>query len=189
MFELNSNPKISRLEIVDDEFCLVIDDFLIDPRGAVEFAGTYAEKFELQDRGYPGMLMNVDDGELAHVYGFIRKTLSREMRFFRGGIKPSTFFSIVTLPPEELNWAQRVCHTDPQAEPGRANFAGLVYLFNNAELGGTGFYRFLNRAVLEQATAIGTSDPAGALAYLQEQVPMYGEPPRYLTESCEVAEF
>ena len=113
MFELNSNPKISRLEIVDDECCLVIDDFLIDPRGAVEYAGTYAEKFELEEHGYPGMLMNVDDGELADVYGFIRKTLSREMRFFRGGIKPSTFFSIVTLPPEELNWAQRVCHTDP----------------------------------------------------------------------------
>jgi hypothetical protein len=122
------------------------------------------------------------------VYGFIRKTLSREMRFCRAGIKPSTFFSMVTLSPEELNWAQRMCHTDPQTEAGRANFAGLVYLFDNAALGGTGFYRFRNRATLERATAIGESDPAGALVYLKKHVPMYREPPSYLTASCEVAE-
>ena len=188
MFEINSNRKTSRLEIVDGVFCLVVDDFLLDPHGAVDFVSAHADEFELQERGYPGMLMAVDANELADVHGFIRKTLSREMRFCRGGIKLSTFFSIVTLSAEELNWAQRMCHTDPRTEAGRANFAGLVYLFDNAELGGTGFYRFRDRATLERATAIGASDPAGALAYLQKHVPMYREPPSYLTESCEVAE-
>jgi len=132
--------------------------------------------------------MAADDKELADIYGFIRRTLSREMKFFRGGIKLSTFFSIVTLAPEELNWTQRMCHTDPQTEAGRANFAGLLYLFDNDEFGGTGFYQFRNRVIVERATAIGASDPIGALAYLQKHMEMYSEPPSYLTESCEVAD-
>jgi hypothetical protein len=77
---------------------------------------------------------------------------------------------MVTLSPEELNWAQRSCHTDPQTDVGRANFAGLLYLFKDRRLGGTGFYQFRNRATLERATAIGTSDPAGALHHLQKQL-------------------
>ena len=188
MFEINSNPKISRLEIVDDKFCLIVDDFLLDPHGTVQFARAHSEEFELQASGYPGMLMQGDDKQLADIYGFIRKNVSREMGFFRGGIKLSTFFSIATLRPEELNWAQRMCHTDPQTEIARANFAGLLYLFENIELGGTGFYRFRNRDIVEQATSIGASDPLGALACLKEHLSMYSESPRYLTESCEVAE-
>jgi len=188
MFQINPNTKTSRHEIADDHFCLVVDDFLRDPRGVFAYANERTDEFELQSSGYPGVLMTADDKELTDVYGFVRRTLSREMHFCRGGINLSTFFSMVTLSPEELNWAQRMCHNDPRTEAGRANVAGLVYLFENADLGGTGFYRFRNQATLERATAIGASDPAGALAYLQKHVPMYREPPSYLTESCEVAE-
>ena len=188
MFEINPGLKISRHDVGDSDFCLIADDFLLDPRGVVAYARAHAGEFELQKRGYPGLLMTADDTELTDVYGFFRKTLSREMRFCRGGIKLSTFFSMVTLQPEELNWTQRNCHTDPRIEAGRANFAGVLYLFDNAELGGTGFYRFRNRAILERATAIGESDPSAALAYLQEHEPMYREPPSYVTKSCEVAE-
>jgi len=188
MFEINPNRKISRLDIGDGNFCLIVDDFLLDPHAVVAFACEHVDEFELQESGYPGILLTANDKQLTDIYGFIRRTVSREMRFCRGGIKSSTFFSMVTLPPEELNWAQRMCHTDPRTEAGRTNFAGLVYLFENVKLGGTGFYRFRNQKTLEEATAIGASDPAAALAYLQKHVPMYREPPGYLTESCDVAE-
>jgi hypothetical protein len=188
MFEIDSKPEISRVEIANGNFCLVVDNFLRDPQEAVTYARAKAEDFELQESGYPGMLLLADASKLADIYSFVRRNLSREMGFCRGGIKLSTFFSMVTLSPEELNWAQRSCHTDPQTDVGRANFAGLLYLFKDRRLGGTGFYQFRNRATLERATAIGASDPAGALHYLQKHIPMYREPPRYLTESCEVAE-
>ena len=37
---------------------------------------------------------------------------------------------------------QRICHIDPNPDPGREKYAALLYLFNDERLGGTGFYRF-----------------------------------------------
>jgi hypothetical protein len=86
MFEIDSKPEISRVEIANGNFCLVVDNFLRDPQEAVTYARAKAEDFELQESGYPGMLLLADASKLADIYSFVRRNLSREMGFCRGGI-------------------------------------------------------------------------------------------------------
>ena len=96
--------------------------------------------------------------------------------------------SMTTLQPSELSNLQRLCHSDPRTRPDRANYAGLLYLFHDESLGGTGFYRWRDRAGIEQATALEMQDPARALRFLRERYPTYNEAPCYITESNEIAE-
>ena len=188
-FAINPNASITRIDIeVGRFFCVVVDDFLLDPAGVIDHAKKHAGKFKLQERGYPGTQMVPEESTLRDIQGFVRNKLSREMNFCRTGTKLMAVFSMITLLPEELNWAQRMCHTDPNMRAGYIDVAGLVYLFKDPQLGGTGFYRFRNPQMIEHAIGIAETDMAGALAYLQEHLPMYCEPSRYLTDSCEAAE-
>lgn len=187
-FEINPEAEIQRVEIRGYQPCLVIDDFLLDVDEAVDFARIHAQEFQMQERGYPGSLFVPAQEKFASVQSFLRTRLSRELGFCRTGINLTSVFSMISKSPKELNWAQRVCHTDPRTEPGHSNLAGLIFLFDDEHLGGTGFYNFRNRRFLEEATKIAEDDMAAALAYLQENIAMYREPARYLTESCEVAE-
>jgi Family of unknown function (DUF6445) len=188
-FTINPNASISRIDIeVGRFFCVVVDDFLFDPAGVIDYAKEHAGKFNLQERGYPGTQMVPEESKLRDIQGFVRKKLSQEMNYCRTGTKLAAVFSMITLPPEDLNWAQRMCHTDPNMRAGYIDVAGLVYLFKDPQLGGTGFYRFRNPQMIEHAIGIAETDMAGALAYLKEHLPMYREPSRYLTDSCEAAE-
>ena len=187
-FALNPDLKINRVEIGNGQFYLLVDDFLHHPHAAVQYAIDHIDKFELMRSGYPGMLLRPEDSRMAEIYGFVRRQVGRPLGFYRGGVNLTTFFSLTTLQPEQLNWAQRMCHTDPRTEEGHKNVAGLVYLFDDPELGGTGFFKFRNREILTHATVIGETDMQGALAYLREHLQMYREPPCYLTESNDVAE-
>lgn len=187
-FIVNPNASSSRLTIDDNQFCLVIDDFLLEPELAAAHVHQHGKAFELQSRGYPGSLFIPDGSTVKDIYQFFRSRLSREFDFCRSGIKLASVFSLLTLPPEELDWSQRMCHTDPRTEVGHNNLAGLIFLFEDPRLGGTGFYRLRNREVLQQASKIGATDMAGALAYLQAELPMCREPPCYLADSSDVAE-
>ena len=104
-------------------------------------------------------------------------------------IRPSlTFLSMATLQPEELSNLQRLCHSDPRGRADRRNFAGLIYLFENEDLGGTGFYRWKEVELIKQATALEIEDPQRALAFLQEHFPTYNKPACYMSGSNEIAE-
>ena len=89
---------------------------------------------------------------------------------------------------DELSNLQRICHTDPTTSPARRNYAALVYLFDNEDLGGTSFYRWRDENLLRKATAIELEDADKGLAFLQENYPFYSEPACYMTESNEIAE-
>lgn len=125
---------------------------------------------------------------MSDIVRFIRTAMSREFSFLKGGVTTSTFLSMATLQPDQLSNLQRLCHTDPRQRMDRRNFAGLVYLFEDERLGGTGFYRWKERAQIEEATALDLENPRKALAYLQERFSIYNEPPRYMTKSNEIAE-
>lgn len=188
-FAINPNASTTRIDIeVGRYFCVVVDDFLVDPAGVIDYAKEHAGKFKLQERGYPGVQMIPEESKLRDIQRFVRNKLSQEMNFCRTDIKMVAVFAMITLPPEDLNWAQRMCHTDPNMRAGYIDVAGLVYLFKDPQLGGTGFYRFRNPQMFNQAIEIAQTDMAGALAYLKEHLPMYREPSRYLTDSCEAAE-
>ncbi len=99
-----------------------------------------------------------------------------------------TLLSMVTMQPHELPHLQRICHTDPIPRPNRVIYAALVYLFENEDLGGTGFYRYKDPELVWKAAAIMAEDPIKGLAFLQEKFPMFSEPACYMTESNDIAE-
>lgn len=167
---------------------MVIDDFLRDPDAIVDYCCAHADDFAIPERSYPGPLLLVSDDAMSDITRFIRTTMSKEFSFLKGGMTTSTFLSMATLQPDQLSNLQRLCHTDPRQRLDRLNFAGLIYLFEDERLGGTGFYRWKEREQIEEATALDLEDPGKALTFLQERFSMYSESPRYMTESNEIAE-
>jgi hypothetical protein len=185
---INPNPAI-HLEPVDDEnFCVIVDEFLVDPESVVAYSHAHADKFSVPERSYPGVLLDVHNDAMIDVVRFIRSAMSKQFSFLKGGIKTSTYLSMATMQPDQLSNLQRLCHTDPRPQPDRRNFAALVYLFRDEEMGGTGFFQWKERKLVEEATALDLEDPAKALAFLQRYFPTYHRPPCYMTQSNEIAE-
>jgi hypothetical protein len=186
--EINSNPLIQIEQVTDEFACVVVDDFLKDPGAIVDYCCEHADEFSIPERSYPGPLLSVSDAAVSDITRFIRTTMSKQFSFLKGGMTTSTFLSMATLQPEQLSNLQRLCHTDPRQRMDRRNFAGLIYLFEDERLGGTGFYRWKERKQIEEATDLDIEDPGKALTFLQERFPTYMKPPCYMTESTEIAE-
>jgi hypothetical protein len=168
--------------------CVVIDDFLTDPARLVDFAITHCSDFELQEIGYPGVLLDVPQDAMTDIRRFLRTRMSPLFGFLKGDIRTSTCLSMATRQPAELAPLQRLCHSDPRQRADRRNYAGLVYLFGDDRLGGTGFYRWKNRTLIEQATAMEIKEPGSSLGFLRQHLGMYREPPRYMCGSNDAAE-
>jgi len=185
---INPAAIVTISEFADGVRCAVVDDFLADPEYVREFALQSRRMFELPERGYPGLTLDVSGESMRDIYRFLRKRMSHKFGFLRGDVQFSSMLAITSLHPAELSNLQRVCHTDPNRQPDRGNFASVLYLFENTDLGGTGFYRWNNRPALEQATALDLQDPRKALGFLQERFAYFRETPRYMTGSNDVAD-
>lgn len=185
---LNPNAVVETRPIGDNDFCLIVDDFLKNPESVVEYAVNNAATFEMPLNSYPGKVLDLPPLVCEGLRLYIKSQMARRFSFMRGGIAASTMLSMTTLQPEELSNLQRVCHTDPRTRMDRANFAGLLYLFKDEGHGGTGFYRWKDRPLMEEATALELRDPKKALAFLKKHCPTYNQPPSYISESNEIAE-
>lgn len=186
--EVNPDLDIRQEQITERHSYVVVDDFLKDPEEVVAFACSHAGDFSIPPRSYPGMVLELDEEQMTDVYLFIRSRMSKLFSFMRGGMRLSTLLSMATLQPGELSNLQRLCHTDPRSRVDRENFAALLYLFKNEELGGTAFYQWKEQELLQQATAIELEDPDAASAFLKEHFPTYSKLACYMTESTEIAE-
>ena len=176
------------VQVTDDQACAVIDDFLLEPGAAVDYAVARAGEFESQDRGYPGSVLPVANRALGPVNRFIARQLGRLFGFARTDIDFHTQYSLATLQPADFTWIQRLCHQDPRLEAGRRNFATVLYLFDDPELGGTGFYRWRDADYWAEMTAQQRDDPNAGLDELREKYEMFRQPARWMTESNEAAE-
>ena len=186
--EVNPDAEIQVHQISEKSHCVIVDDFLKRPETIVEFACTNAEKFEPQDIGYPGVLYDVSHSAMSEVQRFIRSHMSRRFSFLKGDIRTTSYLSMATKQPDELGPLQRLCHTDPRERMDRRNYAGLVYLFSDEVLGGTGFYRWKEQKRIEEATALELKNPGSSLEFLREHFDMYREAPQYMCGSNEIAE-
>ncbi len=83
---------------------------------------------------------------------------------------------------------QRICHTDPMPNPGRTVYAALIYLFEDENLGGTGYYRWKDRDLEENVAALQRGEADENWEFRPENYDMYRKPARYMTESNEIAE-
>ncbi len=185
---LNPAAKIEIRPIGDKAQCAIVDDFLLNPESVRDYAHENSTRFDMPSNSYPGKLLDLTGPELRAIVRFVKMQMSRHFDFLRGGIETMTLLSMTTYSPDQLSNLQRLCHSDPRTKPGRANFAGLLYLFDNESLGGTGFYRWRDCATMEQATALEMQDPDAALEFLQERYATFRKPPCYITESNEIAE-
>ncbi|QSX79341.1 DUF6445 family protein [Agrilutibacter solisilvae] len=138
----NPAPRIQTLQVDHRPVCHVVDDALLEPERWVEFAAAHAAAFEGGDHNaYPGVELRLPEAFTAqldawfgqHLRGAFdaRRTLERYSRL-----------SLVTLPPPALAPRQWICHVDRlNTQPGQCIVACVLYLFRDASLGGTGFYR------------------------------------------------
>lgn len=137
----NPAPRIDVVAVAPGEFCIVVDDALANPEGLAGWAAT--QRFRTPEGfPYPGVILDapppvtalIGDYFARHVRGRLggRRTLSTTVRL-----------SLVTLAPQQLRPMQWQCHRDRlgRASPEVRLAAMVAYLFHDAELGGTSFYR------------------------------------------------
>jgi hypothetical protein len=185
---INPHADIELRSIGDHDTCVVVDDFLMHPESVIEYAVENAATFETPLNSYPGMVRDLRDDALIDVNRFVKSKMSKKFSFLRGGLDFMTLLSMTTFMPQQLSNLQRLCHSDPRTLNDRANFAGLLYLFKDETLGGTGFYRWKDRPTMEKATALEMDNSAAALVFLKENYATFRDEPSYITESNEIAE-
>jgi len=186
--QLNKNATIEFRRLSTGRTIAVVDEFLAVPDDLRAYAAAQESEFFTPEKSYPGLLLDIDAHPMTDIYRFIRFELAPRFSFLRGGAQFSSMLSMATLQPDQLSNLQRLCHSDPPATGKRANFAFVLYLFKNEQLGGTGFYRWKERDAITEATALENEDPDKALAFLMERFPTFNNPPCYMTESTEIAE-
>lgn len=187
---IHINPKagLRREQISATEFCIVVDDFLLDPDMLVEFACRNPGDFSNPNIGYPGVQIRVHDDAMKDIFRFVRSSMSKHYGFMRGRIGIRSLLSMVTWPPDTLSFMQRICHVDPNPDPGREKFAALVYLFKDERLGGTSFYRWKNEELVWKGVGMLREDAGEGERFLKQHFATFREPPRYMTESNDAAE-
>ena len=191
MNPIHTNPQldIQQASITEGYDYVAVDDFLQNPHDVIDYASSHADRLQSRPRGgYPGRQFQLDDEPLADVYRFVRTNLPRRFRFFRGDMKMWAVLSLTTTQPDELFGFQLLCHVDTNPHPDRTVFAGLVYLFDDQDLGGTDFYRWKDPDLEQQATALEDKNPGAGIEFLRERFPTLATPPAYLTGSNEVVE-
>jgi hypothetical protein len=137
-YDLTVNERISvQTHLVGRERqpILVMDDYLRDPEALVRYAASEAP-FKPSQAMYPGIVAPMPD---AYVEGLL--DVLGPMMGATFGVKVDTaflsdsYFAIVTFPPEQLHFRQRLPHVDDY-DPGM--IAILHYL---CDQGGTALYR------------------------------------------------
>lgn len=185
---LNPDLQIHEQRIGNDAHCVIVDDFLADADTLIELAVNRADHFHEPEIGYPGLILNLQPRLLQDIDRFILRRMGEQFSFLRGGATLQTGLTMTTRRPEDLTTFQRICHTDPRDTRGRKKFAALVYLFRDEALGGTAFYRWKKPEVVYKALELEQTNPQAALDLLADNSSVFRQPPRYITESNELAE-
>lgn len=144
----NPNPRIERVPILPGHDCLVIDDALVEPDRLVSFAAQHRASFDDSPyNAYPGIELTLTEAVSARLDEFF----ARHVRGHLGARRTLRMYSrlaLVTRQPEQLQPRQWICHRDRmEIEPGRCVAACVLYLFRDAALGGTSFFRALRPAL------------------------------------------
>lgn len=174
-FSLAPAPDISVRRVGDEaEPVMIVDGVMRAPQALVDYAA--GETFAVPPGGenfYPGVLA---PAPLTYVETLCRALAPAIVEAFgleRVKLSAATCnYSLVTLPPERLNTAQRLPHVDTE-DP--LQFAVLHYLCD-APFGGTAFYR-------HRATGFETLRPERVARYkvvLAEELAAAPPPPAYI---------
>lgn len=175
----NPSPAVSLRPIGEDATCVVLDDVLTEPGALVALAARHRGGFVMASgNAFPGLELPLPDG-VAQGFGEVFSRHARRALGARRVLRASGRLSLVTLPPERLSAMQRVCHRDRLAErDDECVGAAVLYLFHDAALGGTAFFRSRHDAAHTEALMRRWSG-LDAAAFGRET----GWPPAYMTAS------
>lgn len=177
----NPQPTVSRIALGSHAGLLheaiVVDDFLLEPSALVALAQQHRDAFApASTNAFPGPELPLSDTVMArwtellllHVRHALRV---RRVRQAHGRL------SIATLQPAQLGPIQRLCHRDRlDTGEGEMPVACVGYLFEDAALGGTAFYKPRQSTLETDALMrrVATLDQDSLSAEL-------GVPPAYMT--------
>ena len=138
----NPQPRIQTLELGGRPVCHVVDDVLREPSKWVEFAAAHAGRFEGGGHNaYPGVELRLPEFATAQLDAWFGQHL-RSLFGARRTLERYSRLALVTQAPDTLAPRQWLCHVDRlDTQPGQCIVACVLYLFHDAGLGGTGFYR------------------------------------------------
>jgi len=134
---LHQDIKITRVNVGNDNTpVVVVDHFVAQPELLVEHAA--AQLFSDGGKFYPGIRCITTKEYQRFFARFMAGILREHFNVIADKITFSMcHYSLVTVPPEQLNIYQRVPHVDATNADG---YAAVHYLFTKP-LGGTAFYR------------------------------------------------
>ena len=137
----NLQPWVQRLEFGDGRICLVVDDALREPEHLRQIAVQRRDEFvHAPYNAYPGIELPIA-GDLPRQ---LDEFFARHVRAQLGGrrtLKMNCRLAMATTPPRRLQPRQWICHRDSAwVDPLQAISASVLYLFDDASLGGTSFY-------------------------------------------------
>jgi len=182
------NRDVEFQDIGNGQKLAIVDNFLLNPHSLISNVAAYAGEFVSQPLGHPSRGRAIGESQLGDLRRFIRSRLSKAFPFMRAGMILKAFLSNVSLKPEELSAYHRMCHIDPRMMPDHHTYAGVIYLFTNPDLGGTGFYDWKAKEIAIRTYELAAKDHKAALKYLEENSETFRNPPEYMTSSNEIAE-
>lgn len=136
-----ADPRVRRIPLGQTSVC-VIDDALEDPQRWVDLAAAHADSFvEAPRNAYPGIELPMPDSIAAQCMAYIDHHIAADFGL-KGCANGHAKLAIATYPAHALQPFQVIPHVDSlRLAPGQVAMAMVLYLFEDAGLGGTSFYR------------------------------------------------
>ena len=138
----HSDPVIEQVRLDDGASCYVVDHALVEPERVRAWAIAQRSAFRPVDfSAYPGKYLMLPQELHAALQSFYARLVrprfdARRLMTFHGRL------AMVTTPPAALRPPQWLCHADHFLVPPEQSIqASVLYLFDDAALGGTSFYR------------------------------------------------
>jgi Family of unknown function (DUF6445) len=137
----NAAPRIETVPIAGRHVCHVIDDALRDPHALVDYAAAHWDAFEeAGHNAYPGPELRMPEAFSAQLDAFFAQHLRKPFAVRRTERMYSRL-AVTATPPERMKPFQSICHVDRlSVAPQHRIVASVLYLFDDARLGGTSFY-------------------------------------------------
>jgi Family of unknown function (DUF6445) len=172
-------PLVQAVPLFDGHECLIVDDVLQAPEQWLRYAvERRAQFYEGPPNAYPGLELRMPDEISAQLDDFFREHIRARLGA-RRTLRMYSRLSLVTTPPQALEPRQWLCHRDSQqVQPGECIAASVLYLFREAALGGTSFFR-PKQSAMETAHLVHDSSTLTREAFTQK----HGINAGYFTES------
>lgn len=175
----NPRPQVQTIIMPTGQACMIVDDALVNPEALLQLAVSELAQFEnALFNAYPGIQLSMPAAFSNSLNEFFSLHIRSKLNA-RRTLHMHSRLAMVTLPPEQLQPRQSICHRDSAwIEPNQSIAASVLYLFKDLGLGGTSFFVPKKSS---QITSLLVHDSGTMSAEMFQQ--KYGIKPSYFSES------